>query len=217
MPIDIYSCIRSDDITNLEKLIISDPSCLELREGYVNYTPLMSACWSLKIEMVKLLLIKGANIYALDIWQSNALHIVVSELTIVSTIECNKVEALWTIAKFLLEREAQLISEGYVPVICLIDSKNDIGLTPLDMAVPKPEVHARLLRLIDEVADEFEKRDDSRLFSQSPTKTVAKESQGGVLSFFLRRRRQSMQTEEETALVRREPISVGGASKPKVE
>lgn len=216
MPISIYTCIYRDDIENLKKLINSDRTCLELVEGDLGGTPLIFACLSFKLEAVRILLEEGADIYGIDIWRNNALHCVVSTLKVASITDCKKIETLWAIAKLLLERETLSINEDCAPVTLLIESKNNLGLTPLDMAVPKPEMHARLLRLIDEVADEFEKRDDSKLFSQ-PQLAPAVESKGWFARLFHRHKRLPMKLEEETLLVSCEPISVGGASKPKVE
>lgn len=217
MPTSIYTYIAESDLVGLEKLIDSDVTCLNLRRGETRYTPLMSACWFLKIEIVQLLLKKGADIYAVNVWQGNVLHDVVGNIMVTPEMEYDKIEKLWVITKLLLEREAQLINEGYVPATRLIESKTDIGSTPFDMAVPKPEIHARLLRLVDEVADEFEKRDDSRLFFEPAAKPVTEKAGGFFSGFFHRHKQPPVKSEEETALVYREPISVGGVSKPKVE
>jgi len=213
MPPSIYTYIVNGDLTNIEKLIDNNLGVLEFREGDADYsyTPLMHACWSLKIEVIQLLLKKGADIYAVNVQQRNVLHNVVGNLAVTPVVEHDKIEALWTIAKLLLEHEKQLIRKGCIPATYLLDSKNAMGFSPLEMVAYKPEIHARLLRLINEVKAEFEKRDDSLLFSPPQSPTVEK---NGCFSGFFHRRH-SDQSEEKHSLIDREPITVGG--KPKVE
>jgi len=231
MPVSIYTYIDESDLTSLGKLIDNDQSCLDFRRGEFKDTPLMFACGFLKIDVVKLLLSKGADIYAVNIWQRNVLHEVIGNLLITPAVQRDTTEKLWVIAKLLLTREAQLISEGHNPAVCLLESKTNFGLSPLAAARFKSEVHVRLLKLIDEVKSEFEtksdlhltdvekqpdelsvtagvveKPDDSQLFAQPQTTTSRQWFAG-----FLHRRR--IPSEEAAPLI---PISTDG-DKPKME
>ena len=231
MPVSIYTYIDENNLTSLGELIDDDQSCLDFRRGEFKGTPLMFACRSLKIDVVKLLLSKGVDIYAVDIWQRNVLHDVVGDLLITPEIDHDTIEKLWAIAKLLLEREAQLISEGHNSAVCLLESKTNFGLSPFAAAKFKAEVYARLLKLIDEVKSQFatkvdlqlpcaekqsdelhitvgaaEQHDNSRLFAQPQTTTSRQWFAG-----FLHRRR--IPSEEAAPLI---PISTDG-DKPKME
>lgn len=210
MPVSIYNYIDDDNLEGLSRLIESDRTCLELRTGELNGTPLMHACLFIKMEVMKILLDKGADIYAADIEGRNALHNAVGMIKITSIEEHEKIELLWGIIRLLLEREAQLISESKIPAICLLDSKTNRGRTPLDMVISKPEIHARLLAIAGEVTAKFARRDaadDLRLFSQ-PRGTGKNRGLFAGL-FHLHKPSLEQPPEEESPLIDR-TISVNG-------
>lgn len=219
MPVSIYDYIDINDLKSLRRLIQKDLTCLELRAGELNGTPLMCACLCIKTEAVKILLDEGADIYAVDSWGENVLHNVVGLIKIRSIeehAEHEKIELLWGIIRLLLEREAQLISEGKIPAICLLESKTNRGRTPLDMVASEPEIHARLLAIAGEVTAKFARRDsadDLRLFSQPQATSVTRENNGCFAGLFHLRQPQPREEEESPLIARTIGVVNGGHKK----
>ena len=71
---DIFKAIEKNDLKLVKSLVKADPSILEQKDARSNFTPLLKATIDGKIDICKLLLENGANLFVKDNLQGTILH-----------------------------------------------------------------------------------------------------------------------------------------------
>lgn len=146
----IHNYVLQGDRENVAKLLAKN-NCLESKTD-LGFTPLLCAVQEGYVDIVRLLLKSGANIYVQSGWGNNCLHIAFIRVASKET-GLEKKEDFYNIVKMILEKEKELRLNSLIGLqySSLLETHNRVmNSYPLD-TIDDGEEKRRILEIIDKV------------------------------------------------------------------